>query len=97
MIMKRTISVFSVSMALFSNRVEQAGEDLLRLCYSLQKDVENPLMLTQLKLLTEFFRGLRPKIQVIGYFDVNKRLIPVMISLITSYLIIIIQFQGRVL
>ncbi|XP_072380900.1 uncharacterized protein [Diabrotica undecimpunctata] len=87
------LSISSIAMVLYCDRVEASSKDLIKQCYLLQPDVNDPLLMKELLNLTEFIKDLRPKMQVSGYFRINKRIVPVMISTLTTYLIIVIQFN----
>ncbi|CAG9861756.1 unnamed protein product [Phyllotreta striolata] len=87
------LNVSSLIMVLSCDKIEAKSNELLKHCYCLQPDVKDPILLKQLIDLTDYIKELKPKMWISGFFRVNKRLIPLMISTLASYLIIIIQFH----
>ncbi|XP_050504649.1 gustatory receptor 68a-like [Diabrotica virgifera virgifera] len=75
------------------DNAEKGAIRLAKLCSIMQADVKDPILIEELNELSKFIIELRPKFTVYGFFDVNQQTIPVFISALTTYLIILIQFK----
>uniref|UniRef100_A0A6P7F898 Gustatory receptor 68a-like n=1 Tax=Diabrotica virgifera virgifera TaxID=50390 RepID=A0A6P7F898_DIAVI len=86
---------FVVRCIISCENVEKAGEKLGTLCKILQSEVQEPRLKEQLIDMSTLIAALPLSFSISGFFKINKRLIPSLISGITSYLIILIQFKAQ--
>ncbi|CAG9863810.1 unnamed protein product [Phyllotreta striolata] len=86
---------FVVRSIISCENVENAGAKLGVLCRILYTEVQDPRLKEQLNDLANLIAALPLSFSVSGFFKLNKQLIPSLISGITSYLIIMIQFKSQ--
>uniref|UniRef100_A0A6P7FAJ5 Gustatory receptor 68a-like isoform X3 n=2 Tax=Diabrotica virgifera virgifera TaxID=50390 RepID=A0A6P7FAJ5_DIAVI len=86
-------SILTIVTALSCDKAEKGAIRLAKLCSTLQSDIQDSILIEELNGLSEFIMELRPKFTVYGFFNVNQQTIPVFISALTTYLIILIQFK----
>nr|ALR72587.1 putative gustatory receptor GR10 [Colaphellus bowringi] len=75
------------------DRVEKSAQKLLATSHCLQASVQDDNIRTELFHLWEFIEELLPKFSASGFFRINQHIIPAFLSAMTSYIIIIIQFE----
>lgn len=75
------------------DKAEKGAIRLAKLCNMLQADLKDPILVDELKNLSNFIKELRPRFTVYGFFTINQQTIPVFISAVTTYVIILIQFK----
>ncbi|CAG9863808.1 unnamed protein product [Phyllotreta striolata] len=75
--------------------VEKLGKDLGTWCKVLQTEIEDPRLKQELSDLTNLIESLPLNFSLFGLFQFNNQLIPTILSGITSYLIIIMQFKSQ--
>lgn len=74
------------------NGVEMNGKKVITTCFSKLADLESPLR-EELYLMAKCTEQLAPKISAAGFFTLNQATLMSIISFLTTYLIIIIQFN----
>uniref|UniRef100_A0A6P7F4W2 Gustatory and odorant receptor 22-like n=1 Tax=Diabrotica virgifera virgifera TaxID=50390 RepID=A0A6P7F4W2_DIAVI len=88
---------FVVRCIISCENVERMGEKLGIYCKILHTEVRDPHLKEQLMDLSTLISGLPLSFSISGYFKINRGLIPSLISGITSYMIILIQFKVQAL
>ncbi|XP_028139283.1 uncharacterized protein LOC114333585 [Diabrotica virgifera virgifera] len=85
--------IYIVNVAFSSDKISRAADNLIKTCFLLHPDVQDQVLTEELIALSKFMTDLFPEITMAGWFTMNKKFILVLISSLTSYVIIIIQFQ----
>uniref|UniRef100_A0A6P7G305 Uncharacterized protein LOC114335368 n=1 Tax=Diabrotica virgifera virgifera TaxID=50390 RepID=A0A6P7G305_DIAVI len=73
--------------------VENAGKKLGSLCKVLQAKEEDPVNKNKITELAQLIETLPLTFSISGYFTLTRSLVPSLVTGITSYLIIMIQFK----
>uniref|UniRef100_A0A6P7G0M7 Gustatory receptor 28b isoform X1 n=1 Tax=Diabrotica virgifera virgifera TaxID=50390 RepID=A0A6P7G0M7_DIAVI len=87
------LCILTVISVMSCDKAEKVAFKLAKLCNSLQADFQDPILEEELRGLSTFIIELRPKFTMYGFFYINQQMIPVFISALTTYLIILIQFK----
>uniref|UniRef100_A0A6P7H0N5 Gustatory receptor for bitter taste 66a-like n=1 Tax=Diabrotica virgifera virgifera TaxID=50390 RepID=A0A6P7H0N5_DIAVI len=87
------LQVYIFYIAFSSDKVSRAAENLITTCYLLHPNAEDQVLTEELTSLSRFMQDLFPEMSVAGWFTLNKSFVLVLISSLTSYIIIIIQFE----
>lgn len=86
---------FVVRSIISCENVVNAGVKLQTMCRILQTEVQEPRSKENLNDLANLVEALPMSFSISGFFNMNKQLIPSLISGITSYLIVMIQFKAQ--
>ncbi|CAH1160195.1 unnamed protein product [Phaedon cochleariae] len=86
-------TIFTVVAIMSCDKLEKSGLKVLETCHYLQTTVEDDFARKELANLADFIKALLPTISAAGFFKINQRLLPAFLSALTSYVIIIIQFE----
>nr|APC94338.1 gustatory receptor 5 [Pyrrhalta aenescens] len=84
----------TISLAIAGDKIEKTGLKIKKLCHVLQVDVDNPIIKAHLREFAVYFEELRPVLTVSGFFVINRNMIPLLISSLTSYAVILIQLKS---
>nr|APC94250.1 gustatory receptor 5 [Pyrrhalta maculicollis] len=84
----------TISLAIAGDKIEKTGLKIKKLCHVLQVDVDNPIIKNHLREFAVYFEELRPVLTVSGFFVINRNMIPLLISSLTSYAVILIQLKS---
>ncbi|XP_050498652.1 uncharacterized protein LOC126879542 [Diabrotica virgifera virgifera] len=83
--------IFVLAVTLAGDSIDVAGQVLIKHFNILKSEVSDVLISKYIKELSVVFVELRPQLSVPGYFDINRRLLPMIFSTISTYAIIYIQ------
>lgn len=72
--------------------VERSAKEIISTAYSIHEDTEDYQLKDQLLLLVKCMRQWRPAFSAGGFFNVNQKTLPALLSAIVTYLVIVIQF-----
>ncbi|KAJ8936753.1 hypothetical protein NQ314_012173 [Rhamnusium bicolor] len=73
--------------------VEKSGRNITTTCYIKLGAMENSMLRDELMLMAKCTEKLTPKFSAAGFFQVNQHVLATIFSSMTTYLIIIIQFN----
>lgn len=73
--------------------IEQSGENAIKNCYSIHGIIEDDLVREYLLLLVKYLKHRKPVLSAAGFFNVNQRTLPTLISAIVTYLVLVAQFD----
>lgn len=73
--------------------VEQSGKKIVKTCFMYHDVMEKPSVKDELVLFVKFVKELAPTFSAAGFFQINQSVISTLFSAVTTYLIIIIQFN----
>ncbi|KAG5886041.1 hypothetical protein JTB14_000020 [Gonioctena quinquepunctata] len=85
--------ILTLLITMSCDRVEKSATKLLETSYYLQSKAEDRFVQEELIQLSRFLKQLSPKFEASGFFRINQRLIPAFLSVLSTYIIIIIQFK----
>ncbi|CAH1103761.1 unnamed protein product [Psylliodes chrysocephalus] len=88
-----TLMILTIVITISGDIIENSGYKIIKLLHVLQLTVEDEFLKQKLGELSVLVVELRPSLSVCGYFDVNRRLLPMLLSSFTAYVIILIQLK----
>ncbi|XP_072399542.1 uncharacterized protein [Diabrotica undecimpunctata] len=86
--------VISVSIAIAGDKIEKTGIKITKLCHILEVDIKNPIIRGHVRNLSGYLEKLRPALTLAGFIPINRNIIPLLLSSLTSYAIILIQLKS---
>lgn len=78
---------------MFCDGVERSGRNVVKTCFLHQELLEKPSCKDELMLFARIIKELAPTFSAAGFFPVNQGVLSTLFSAVTTYLIIIIQFN----
>ncbi|KAG5899310.1 hypothetical protein JTB14_029263 [Gonioctena quinquepunctata] len=81
-------------MIISCDTVEKSAKRLLKTSYLLQVNIEDDNIMEELISLSKVIGDLSPQFTALGLFRFNQQLIPAFFSTMTSYVIILLQFNA---
>ncbi|CAG9841116.1 unnamed protein product [Diabrotica balteata] len=94
MLLGATLAVISVSIAIAGDKIEKTGIKITKLCHILEVDIKNPIIRGHVRNLSGYLEKLRPALTLAGFIPINRNIIPLLLSSLTSYAIILIQLKS---
>uniref|UniRef100_A0A6P7FU63 Uncharacterized protein LOC114331216 n=1 Tax=Diabrotica virgifera virgifera TaxID=50390 RepID=A0A6P7FU63_DIAVI len=91
----KNCQIFVSVVAFAGDSVDITGQDLIKRFNLLKCEVSDILINKYTKELSVVFAELRPHLSVPGCFDINRRLLPILFSTISTYAIIYIQQYNK--
>ncbi|XP_057663224.1 uncharacterized protein LOC130898164 [Diorhabda carinulata] len=88
-----TYIILVVLLVIAGDRIENCGKRTIRLFHVLQAHLQDPLTDNEIEDFTVLLEKLRPVLAAAGFINVNRRLFPILLSNITTYIIIMIQLN----
>ncbi|CAH1379847.1 unnamed protein product, partial [Tenebrio molitor] len=86
--------VCSVLTILCCDMMSEEGDKLIPLCYKLQEKLDDHSSLrTELRRLAKYISHNLPKMSAAGFFYINRSTILNMVATVTTYYIVVIQFN----
>ncbi|CAH1103757.1 unnamed protein product [Psylliodes chrysocephalus] len=87
------VVILTIVIAISGDIIENSGYKIIKLLHMLQLTIEDEFLKQQLSEFSVLVVELRPSLSVCGYLDVNRRLLPMLMSSFTAYVIILIQLK----
>ncbi|CAG9860956.1 unnamed protein product [Phyllotreta striolata] len=87
------IMVLTIIIAIAGDIIEKSGDKMIKLLNILQLSIEDDFLKQELSKFAALVTELRPSLSVAGFFDVNRKLLPMLLSSFTAYIIILIQLK----
>ncbi|KAG5870008.1 hypothetical protein JTB14_001437 [Gonioctena quinquepunctata] len=78
------------------DKVEIAGTEIISTCYLLQKNLNKSPISDELSYLIKYLEHLAPILTAAGLVQVNRKILPKILSIITTHVIVILQLQKQV-
>ncbi|KAJ8917988.1 hypothetical protein NQ315_011441 [Exocentrus adspersus] len=85
--------ISTVAIVMSCDGVEQSGKRIAKTCFLYQEVLEKPSFKEELVLFSRFATELAPSFTAAGFFQINQPVLATLFSAVTTYLIIIIQFN----
>ncbi|XP_018566102.1 gustatory receptor 68a-like [Anoplophora glabripennis] len=94
MILYTAIYLYSlVLLTMACESVEKSGRSVVKNCYNLHGTEEDYQIKEQILLLVTYLKRWSPTFSAAGFFNVNQRTLPALVSAIVSYLVLVEQFD----
>ncbi|CAG9860955.1 unnamed protein product [Phyllotreta striolata] len=87
------IVVLTIIIAIAGDIIESSGYKMIKLLNILQLSIEDDFLKQELSEFASLVTELRPSLSVAGFFDVNRKLLPMLLSSFSAYIIILIQLK----
>ncbi|XP_018567270.1 gustatory receptor 68a-like [Anoplophora glabripennis] len=85
--------VSTVVIVMSCDGVEQSGKQIGKICFLHQEPLDKSSLKEELVLFTKITKELAPTFSAAGFFTINQSVLPTLFSTVSTYLIIIIQFN----
>ncbi|CAG9860957.1 unnamed protein product [Phyllotreta striolata] len=87
------LQVLTIIIAIAGDIIESSGYKMIKLLNLLQLSIEDKVLKQQLSEFASLVTELRPSLSVAGFFAVNRKLLPMLLSSFSAYIIILIQLK----
>ncbi|KAJ8926357.1 hypothetical protein NQ314_021286 [Rhamnusium bicolor] len=84
---------FTTSIVMSCDGIEKSGRNVTKTCYRLQRGMSRCVLRKELLALAQFTKTLNPKFTAAGFYTINQKVLAAIFSAVTTYLIIVIQFN----
>ncbi|CAG9860958.1 unnamed protein product [Phyllotreta striolata] len=85
--------VLTIIIAIAGDIIESSGYKMIKLLNILQLSIQDDFLKQQLSEFAALVTELRPSLSVAGFFAVNRKLLPMLLSSFSAYIIILIQLK----
>lgn len=76
--------------------MEESGKKIIRTCYDMHESLEDNELREELLILAGSLKQWRPTFSAAGFFDINRKTLPVLFWAIINYFVIVIQIYWAV-
>ncbi|XP_072397544.1 uncharacterized protein [Diabrotica undecimpunctata] len=85
--------VTTVALVMSCDSIEKSGDNVITTCHRKLINLDKSPLRNDLQVMAKYMDKLRPTFTAAGFFQINQLILATIFTSITTYLIIIIQFQ----